>query len=103
MQVKANLQITGAKSFKGDVEGKPYDSTTLFVLMDVSERTGTAVGQNVVEMKFGTSEEFAKLKGLRFPIHAECDLVLTTKGYEVHGVRPTAQAGQTGRPAAAQS
>lgn len=87
MEVKANLQVLGAKCFKGDVEGTAYDSTTLFVVMDVSERSGNAVGMNVVEMKFGTSEEFPKLKHLDFPVQAELTLNLTTKGYEVKGFR----------------
>jgi hypothetical protein len=87
MQIKANLLVLGAKSFKGEVEGKSYDSTTLFVVMDVSELQGTAVGQNVVEMKFGKSDEFGKLKTLPFPIQAELGLNLTTKGYEVEGFR----------------
>lgn len=87
MQVKANLLVLGAKSFKGDVEGKNYDSTTLFVVMDVSERAGNSVGQNVVEMKFGTSDEFHKLKDLPFPLQAELGLNLTTKGYEVAGFK----------------
>lgn len=91
MQVKAELLILGAKSFKGDVEGKAYDSTTLFVVMDVSERGGNSVGQNVVEMKFGTSVEFDKLKGLPFPLKAELGLNLTTKGYEVNGFRALPQ------------
>lgn len=87
MQVKASLLVLGAKSFNGDVEGKKYDSTTLFVVMDVSERQGTSVGQNVVEMKFGKSDEFEKLKNLPFPINAELSLNLTTKGYEVEGFK----------------
>lgn len=87
MEIKAQLLVLGAKSFKGDVEGKNYDSTTLFVVMDVSERGGNSVGQNVVEMKFGTSEEFQKLKGLSFPCQSELMLNLTTKGYEVAGFR----------------
>jgi len=87
MQVKAELLVLGAKSFKGDVEGKNYDSTTLFVVMDVSERGGNSVGQNVVEMKFGKSDEFEKLKHLPFPLKSELALNLTTKGYEVEGFR----------------
>lgn len=87
MEVKANLLVLGAKSFKGDVEGKPYDSTTLFVVMDVSERNGNSVGQNVVEMKFGKSEEFERLRHLPFPVQLELSLRLTTKGYEVVGFR----------------
>ena len=96
MEVKASLLVLGAKSFKGDVEGKPYDSTTLFVVMDVSERGGNSVGQNVVEMKFGKSDEFEKLKHLPFPCQSELSLKLTTKGYEVAGfkaVKPVQAAG----------
>lgn len=91
MQIKANLMVLGAKSFKGTVEGKNYDSTTLFVVMDVSEKNGTSVGQTVVEMRFGTSEEFAKLKSLPFPVNAELGLNLTNKGYEVEGFRALQQ------------
>ena len=87
MQVTAKFLVLGAKAFNGEVEGKHYDSTTLFVVMDVSERQGTSVGQNVVEMKFGKSDEFDKLKSLPFPINAELALNLTTKGYEVEGFK----------------
>lgn len=87
MQFKSEFLCLGAKAFNGEVEGKRYDSTTLFVVIDVSERNGTAVGQNVVEMKFGKSDEFEKLKHLPFPVRAELALNLTTKGYEVEGFR----------------
>jgi len=91
MQIKSQFLVLGAKAFNGEVEGKRYDSTTLFVVMDVSERSGTAVGQNVVEMKFGKSDEFDKLKSLPFPIQAELSLNLTTKGYEVEGFKAIGQ------------
>ena len=97
MQVKAQLMVLGAKFFKGEVEGKIYDSTTLFAVMDVSELSGTAVGQNGIELKFGKSDEYQKLKDLPFPIQAELVLNLTTKGYEVEGFRPISQ---SNKPAA---
>lgn len=95
MRFKNEFLCLGAKSFNGEVEGKRYDSTTLFVVMDVSERSGTAVGQNVVEMKFGKSDEFEKLKHLPFPVRAELSLNLTTKGYEVEGFRGLSSAPAT--------
>lgn len=91
MQIKSQFLVLGAKAFNGEVEGKRYDSTTLFVVMDVSERSGQAVGQNVVEMKFGKSDEFEKLKTLPFPVNAELALNLTTKGYEVEGFKAVSQ------------
>lgn len=92
MQHVGKFLVLGAKSFNGQVEGKNYDSTTLFVVLDVSERSGSSVGQNVVEMKFGKSDEFEKLKHLTFPVTAELTLALTTKGYEVEGFKPLSQA-----------
>lgn len=87
MKFKGQFQVLGAKGFKGMVEGKQYDSCTLRVVMDVSEKNGTEVGFNVSEMKFGNEEEFQKLRHLPFPIQAELEIELTTKGPEVHGFR----------------
>ena len=94
MQLQMQATVTGAKSFKGDIEGKHFDSTTLFVLMPVSERRGNAVGQNVAEMKFGTAEEYEKMKGLKFPVTAELGVLMTTTGPEIQSFKPIKQAGQ---------
>lgn len=87
MRVKGTFQVLGCKGFKGQVEGTNYDSTTLYVVMDVSEKNGTEVGYNVANMKFGKEEEFQKLRGLPFPVQAELDVELTTKGPECVGFR----------------
>ncbi len=70
MRFKNTFQVLGCKGFKGTVEGTSYDSTTLYVVMDVSEKNGTEAGFNVSNMKFGKESEFQKLKGLPFPIMA---------------------------------
>lgn len=87
MRVKGTFQVLGCKGFKGQVEGTNYDSTTLYVVMDVSEKNGTEAGYNVANMKFGKEEEFQKLRGLPFPVQAELDVELTTKGPECVGFR----------------
>lgn len=87
MKITSKFQVLGCKGFKGTVEGTNYDSTTLYVVMDVSEKNGTEVGFNVANMKFGKEEEFQKLKGLSFPLLAELDIELTTKGPECLGFR----------------
>lgn len=92
MEVKQTVTILGAKGFKGEVEGTKYDSTTLYVLMDVSERAGTEVGQNVQPMKFGKEEEFQKIKALPFPIQAELVINFTTKGPEILAFKPIGKA-----------
>lgn len=88
MEFKGKFQILGAKCFKGDVEGQHFDSTTIFVVMPCSERKGNEKGFDSVPMKYGRSDEFEKMKHLPFPIEAELDLALTTKGYECHGFKP---------------
>lgn len=91
MKVKGTFQVLGCKGFKGQVEGTNYDSTTLYVVMDVSEKNGTEAGFNVANMKFGKEEEFQKLRGLPFPVMAELDIELTTKGPECLGFRALPQ------------
>ncbi|MFT4173955.1 MAG: hypothetical protein QM639_15425 [Rhodocyclaceae bacterium] len=94
MEMKSVFKVLGAKKFKGDVEGVHYDSTKLHVVMDVSERNGTEVGCNAVTLPFGKSDEFEKLKGLSFPLDCELTISMTTKGYEVFGLRPMPAPGQ---------
>ncbi len=79
--------VLGAKKFKGDVEGTFYDSTKLFVVMNVSEKNGTAVGKSVLEMPFGLSDEFDKICKLPFPLDAELEVNMTTRGYECEGFK----------------
>lgn len=82
MKVSGTFQVLGCKGFKGDIDGQHFDSTTLYVVMDVSEKAGTEAGFNTANIKFGKEEEFQKLKNLPFPVMAELDLELTTKGPE---------------------
>lgn len=92
MKFKGEFQILGVKGNKGVYEGTPYDYTKLRVVMDVSEKNGTEFGFDVQEMKVGAAEELAKYKDLPFPILAELEIELTTKGPEILAFRPKTQA-----------
>lgn len=81
------FQVLGCKKFKGEVEGVNYDSTKLFVVMNVSEKNGMAVGKSVLEMPFGKSDEFDKICKLPFPLEAELEVNMTTRGYECEGFK----------------
>lgn len=84
-------QVLGCKGFKGDVEGKHYDSTTLYVVFPVSRRADGEVGFNVKAVKFGLHDEFLKLKELTFPLLADLDLEHTSKDPECYGFKAVAQ------------
>lgn len=91
MKFKGNFQVLGAKGNKGDYEGTLYDYTKLRVVMDVSEKNGTEFGYDVKEMPVGKSDELVKFKDLPFPIMAELEIELTTKGPEVVSFRALAK------------
>ena len=92
MRFKNTFQVLGCKGFKGTVEGTSYDSTTLYVVMDVSEKNGTEAGFNVSNMKFGKESEFQKLKGLPFTIMAQLDIELTAQGKDCLGCKALSEA-----------
>lgn len=77
---KTQATIIGVKSFKGDVEGQQYDSTTLYALIPMDESRGTSKGFGAVEYKWGDSTNFEKIKHLKFPLEAELTVEFQTSG-----------------------
>jgi len=100
MQVVQTVTVLGAKKFKGDVEGNHYDSTKLYVALEVSERGGSEIGMAGAVWPFGKSDEFDKMKHLAFPVRAELTVEITTKGPEVLGFRPITDASKPAKVAA---
>lgn len=79
MQFKTTMTVLGAKSSKGDYQGKPYDSTTVFYKADLQEGDNFA-GEVGEQIKWGTSENFKKIKDLEFPLNAEVTLEQVSNG-----------------------
>lgn len=79
MRFKAQLVVLGAKSSKGDFNGKPYDSTTVFIQTDLQEgdRFCGLVGDF---LKWGTSENFEKIKHHSYPARFEASLEQVSNG-----------------------
>ena len=78
--MKVQSQIVGVKKFKGDVEGKHYDSCKVLVLNALDSSQDTAMGSSVSEYKFGESANFERFRGQAFPFMAELELSLVTNG-----------------------
>lgn len=81
------VQILGAKRFKGAVEGQNFDSTKVYVVMDVSDSSGNEVGFNVSVMPYGKSDNFEQFKDQKFPVTADLEIKMTTKGAELVSVK----------------
>lgn len=79
MQFKTQLLVLGAKCSKGEFNGKPYDSTTVYYQADLQQGENF-VGQVGQEIRFGTSENFQKMKGLKYPIMCEALMEQVSNG-----------------------
>ncbi|AMC34211.1 hypothetical protein [Janthinobacterium sp. B9-8] len=80
MKFKMNVTVTGAKFFNDSIEGKHYDTTTIFVLLDLDESQGRAKGLAAAEYRFPSSSLFESIKNLPFPHEAELILNQVTSG-----------------------
>ncbi len=72
--------ITGAKSSKGEYEGRSYDSTKIYVQTKMNSEGGEMVGFATSEYNWGASTNFNKLKDLDFPLKAKVDIEIVTGG-----------------------
>ncbi|MDR8241085.1 hypothetical protein FPK82_22755 [Acinetobacter baumannii] len=79
MQFKTTITVLGAKSSKGEFNGKPYDSTTIFFQAELQDGDNF-VGQVGEQIRWGTSDNFEKLKGLKFPLNAEATMEQVSNG-----------------------
>jgi len=79
MQFKTQLVVLGAKSSKGEYNGKPYDSTTVFFQADLQEGDNFC-GQVGEFLKWGTSANFEKIKHHSYPARFEATLEQVSNG-----------------------
>ncbi len=81
MQFPAKATVVGAKHFKGEIEGKTFDSTKVFVLTDMDTTNGNAIGQGVAEYNFGDSTNFQRyMRDLAYPCECEMMMEMVTTG-----------------------
>ncbi len=80
MKFQALIEVVGMKGNKGTYEGKDFDSSKIYALVDLDGSKGTAKGKAVAEYNFGLAEEFDKFKHLDFPIMCDATLEIVTNG-----------------------
>lgn len=79
MLFKTTMVVLGAKSSKGEYNGRLFDSTTLFYKADLQDGDNF-VGEVGEQIKWGTSANFEKIKHLDFPLIAEATLEQVSNG-----------------------
>jgi hypothetical protein len=103
MRMQNRAVLHGIKSSKGEVEGRPYDSTTFHLSVDLGQSSnGESIGVVTRPFKFGDSTEFKKWEHLKksWPIggvlcDCDFDVVAGTDNsakLSLVGIRPAASA-----------
>ncbi|QDF97679.1 hypothetical protein CJ010_14635 [Azoarcus sp. DD4] len=72
--------VLGIKSFSGIIDGRKFDTTTVYVQTMLDESQGTAKGFAGASYQWGDSSNFEKVKHLPFPIEAEMTMETVTSG-----------------------
>ena len=79
MEFKTQLIVLGAKASKGEFNGVPYDSTTVFFQAGLQEGENFC-GQVGESLKWGKSVNFEKIKMLSYPNTFEATLEQVSNG-----------------------
>lgn len=80
MQFQTEVLVIGAKRSKGDYEGQAYDSTKVYIQLQMDVSKDDAIGMAGAEYVYGKSGNFEKLKSERFPFKAIATFEIVTNG-----------------------
>lgn len=80
MQFTSNVIVTGCKRSKGEMEGKPYDSTKVYMQTSLDTTKGDAVGSAGSEYAWGLSDNFSKIASIKYPFAALATFEMVTNG-----------------------
>lgn len=102
---KQIVKVTGMKKFKGEIEGKAFDSTTVYIETKMDDRDGNRRGMCSMDFNAGKSDTFDKLSGITLPAEFEVDWDTVSNGSRtkqiIVGLRPAKPAVPAAKPAGA--
>lgn len=77
---KSVERVTGMKKFKGDIEGKQFDSTTVYIETKMDDRNGTRRGHCSMDFSAGNSGVYDRLATISLPGEFEVEWDTVTNG-----------------------
>ena len=83
---KSIERVTGMKKFKGSIDGKEFDSTTVFVEVRLDDRNGNRRGKCTADFSAGTSDVYDRLKHLDLPAEMEIEWDTVSNGNDTKQV-----------------
>lgn len=99
---KSVERVTGMKKFKGDIEGKQFDSTTVYIEAKMDDRHGTRRGRCSTSFNAGNSGVYDRLATIPLPGEFEVEWDTVTNGNKTQqiivDIRPKAVAPKPAAP-----
>lgn len=84
MSFVQKTQVVGVKRSKGVLDnGTEFDSTKAFIILPMDTRKGDALGASAEGFNIGTSVEFERWKGVKFPCITDGTFEVVTTGSAV--------------------
>ena len=74
MSMIQRATVVGAKKFKGEIDGRSFDTCKVRVLIQVPSESENEAGFNVSEFNYGKSSNYDGLKNFGFPFEADLQL-----------------------------
>ncbi|MCK9387636.1 MAG: hypothetical protein M0Q22_04465 [Sulfuritalea sp.] len=93
---KSVERVTGMKKFKGDIDGKQFDSTTVYIETKMDDRNGTRRGRCSMDFSAGNSGVYDRLAAISLPGEFDVEWDTVTNGSKTQqiivDIRPKAAA-----------
>lgn len=77
---KSVERVTGMKKFKGEIDGRLIDSTTVFVETKMDDRNGNRKGHCTTSFSAGKSEVYDRLNSVALPAEFEIEWDVVSNG-----------------------
>ena len=77
---KSVERVTGMKKFKGDIDGRNFDSTTVFIETKMDDRNGNRRGVCSTDFNAGKSDVFDRLSTISLPGEFEVEWDTVSNG-----------------------
>ena len=78
--MKSVVRVTGMKKFNGDIEGRQFDSTTVFIETKMDDRNGNRRGVCTNDFNAGLSDVYDRLSSIALPAEFEVEWDTVSNG-----------------------
>ena len=77
---KSVERVVGMKKFKGDIDGRNFDTTTVYIETKLDDRNGQRRGHCSVDFNAGKSDVYDRLAGVGLPSDFEVEWDTVSNG-----------------------